>query len=125
MAIGAVHRRRIPRVGDLAFFDDTYDRNQNGIADDELTHIAVVTAVDDQGTITLAHGGTSAGRSTILMNLRFPDVHRDQAGMELNGYLRAARKDEPRAVGHLTGELWRGFATVRAEDRHAWMNHQR
>ena len=40
-----VHKRRVPLPGDLVFFDRTWDRNGNGRTDDELTHIAVVTAV--------------------------------------------------------------------------------
>ncbi len=118
--LGATHRRKVPNVGDLAFFDNTYDRDGNGKADDELTHIALVIAVDAEGTITLAHGGTSAGRSTIAMNLRLPYLHATANGEDLNGYLRAVRPHDPSGVGHLTSELFRAFATVRPEDAEKW-----
>ena len=32
-AAGVLHHRRVPEVGDVAFFDDTYDRNGNGRRD--------------------------------------------------------------------------------------------
>ena len=36
----------------------------------------------------------------------------DAEGNELNGYLRTQRKSDPKKTKYLTGELWRGFATV-------------
>ena len=104
--LDVVHRRKVPDVGDVVFFDNTYDRNRNGRADDDLSHIAVVVAVEEDGTIVMAHNGTSEGRATLRMNLRSPDVHR-QDGRVLNDWLRASRPGGPA----LSGELWRGFAT--------------
>lgn len=109
---GVTHSRKRPRPGDLAFFDNTYDRNRNGRLDDDLTHVAIVLSVDDDGTIELAHAGTSRGRSTLWMNLRHPDVHRDDAGKMLNSYLRRRTSRDSRATRYLAGELWRGFATL-------------
>ena len=40
-----VHHRKVPRPGDLAFFDDTYDANHDGRTNDPLTHVAVVLSV--------------------------------------------------------------------------------
>ena len=114
------HQRKVPKVGDLVFFDNTYDRDGNGKADDELTHIGLVVAIDNDGTMTIAHGGTSAGRSTIAMNLRLPYLHETADRRELNGYLRAVHPNEPSGVGHLTSELFRGFASVRKEDAEKW-----
>ena len=100
---GVLHTDALPRPGDIAFFDNSYDRNRNGQRDDELTHVAVVEAVAEDGTITLIHLG-SGTVSRIQMNLLRPD---DSA---VNSYL-SARADldgGPR----LTGELWRGFASL-------------
>lgn len=108
---GWLHRRRLPEVGDLAFFDDTYDRNDNGIRDDELSHIAIVLAVDADGTIELAHSGTSQGRSRFVMNLLAPHEAFDEDGTRINNALRRAGRSTTR--GTLAGELLRGFATVR------------
>ena len=111
VADGTVHRQLQPSVGDLAFFDNTYDRNQNGRLDDPLTHIAVVIAVDPDGTITMAHRGTHSGRSKLHMNLFHP--HHDRKGeARLNDALRWPNPHAP-GIPTLTGQLWRGFATVR------------
>lgn len=106
---GTTHQAR-PRPGDIAFFDDTYDRNGNGRRDDPLTHVAIVLDVERDGTILLAHGGTSQGRTTLRMNLQHPDQRTDAEGRVLNDPLRARRRGEPDGPGHLAGELFRGFA---------------
>jgi surface antigen len=118
---GATHRRKHPRVGDIAFFDDTYDRNGNGKVDDELTHVAIVLSVDEDGTILMAHGGSSHGRTTLVMNLEQPHTRRDEDGKELNDYLRIQRKSDAAGTKYLAGELWRGFATVSEADLDAWL----
>ena len=107
--IGVFHRRRIPRPGDVAFFDDTYDRDGDGRLNDRLTHVAVVEKVDDDGTITLIHkGGSGVGRTQ--MNLRHRHVHK-RDGVLLNSYLRHKTSHDRRRTRYLTGELWQGFAS--------------
>lgn len=108
-ARGLTHSRA-PRPGDVAFFDNTYDRNRNGRRDDPLTHVAVVLEVDADGTILMAHGGTSKGRTTFRMNLRHPHDRQDADGKVLNDWLRARTKGEPEDAPRLAGELLRGFA---------------
>ena len=107
---GEVHRRKRPNVGDLAYFDNTYDRNKNGRLDDRLTHIAIVLEVDKDGTVTLAHNGTSAGRTTMVMNLHEPNVHIADSGKVMNTYLRSL-SSRPKNAKRLSGDLWRGFST--------------
>ena len=43
------------RPGDLLFFDDTYDRNGNGLRDDAFSHIALVDEIDGDGTVWFFH----------------------------------------------------------------------
>ena len=116
----AVHRRHLPRPGDLAFFDNTWDANGNGQWDDFVTHIAVVLEVADNGTILLAHGGVPIGRGTFRMNLQSPNVRRDELGVVHNDWLRRRHGSDPEGIRYLSGELWRGFATVHADDSVAW-----
>ena len=95
-----------PRAGDLVFFDRTYDRNGNGLTDDSLTHIAIVTSVERDGTIVMAHRGNS-GQRALRMNLKKPSQHRDpRSGKIHNDFLA-----EP-GFGHrrLTGQVFRAFA---------------
>ena len=110
---GVVHRRKRPSPGDLAFFDNTYDRNGNGRRDDELTHIAIVIEVFEDGTILMAHGGTSKGRTELRMNLAKRDVQTGEDGQVLNDILRRRGRDDPESIPTLAGELWRGFASLR------------
>lgn len=100
------HRRKKPYVGDVVFFDNSYDRNKNGRRDDKLTHIAIVEKVETDGTMILIHLG-SKGVVRTIMNLYHPDLHRDQNGKELNSFLRAGK-----STPNLTGELWVGFASL-------------
>lgn len=103
------HAKKTPREGDLAFFDNTYDRNNNRRLDDELTHVGVVVAVADDGTIHIAHNGTSKGRSVMRMNLYDPDAA-SKDGRILNDFLRGRSSRDKRRTKYLAGELWRGFA---------------
>jgi hypothetical protein len=114
--MGNTHRRKRPEVGDLIFFDNTWDRNKNGRWDDDLTHVAVVIKVDEDGTIRFAHSGTSKGRSIQYLNLLRPHDKRDESGKVLNEALRRKRDKDPRKAGYLTGELWRGFATFKSSE---------
>ena len=109
---GFVHHRRRPHVGDLAFFDDTWDRNGNGRLDDELTHLAVVIDVSSDGTVVLAHVSSSRGRTTFHMNLLKPDVTMS-GERRLNDHLRRAKEGKPAPT--LASELWRGFATLASD----------
>lgn len=107
---GVLHRRRLPFPGDVAFFDDTYDRNGNGRRDDPLSHVAVVEAVAEDGTITLVHVG-SKGVVRFRMNLRRPEERSTEGGVVLNDYLRARTPGDGPRTRYLAGELWVGFAS--------------
>jgi hypothetical protein len=72
-------------VGDLVFFDRTYDRNDNGRTDDALTHIAIITSVHRDGTIVMAHRGNS-GIRPLRMNLKQPWLHK-RNGKVYNDFL--------------------------------------
>jgi hypothetical protein len=112
---GSNHTRKLPSPGDLAFFDNTYDRDKDGRWDDELTHIGVVLEVHDDGTVLIAHSGTSKGRTTLRLNLKHPGVHQDEDGKVLNDYLRARGKRDPKKAVHLAGQLWRAWASLHVE----------
>lgn len=106
---GWLHKNPDPEIGDVVFFDLTYDSNKNGKRDDRLTHIAVVTSVDDDGTIHMVHRTPKAGIVHLRMNLSQPDVFQDGTRV-LNDVL----VDEHYARGgpRLTGQVWSGFATI-------------
>ncbi len=97
-----------PRPGDLAFFDNTFDKNGNGRVDDPLTHIAVVTEVLSDGTIVMVHRG-GQGITEIRANLSRPNLH-VKGDQVLNDYLR--RNDGVEGAPRLAGQMVRGFATM-------------
>lgn len=109
--LGVTHRRKKPSPGDVAFFDNTWDKNGNGLLDDPLTHVAIVEEVDKHGTITLVHLGSSKGISRLKMNLYRPDERVDEDGNVLNDYLRRAVKGDSPRTPYLTGQLWCAFAS--------------
>ena len=104
-----LHKRRKPKPGDIAFFDNTYDRNHNQRWDDKLTHVALVLEVARDGTVLLAHDGTSRGRVTFAMNLKQRHEHAADSGEVLNAFLRRKSQRDPARARYLAGELWRGF----------------
>jgi probable lipoprotein NlpC len=97
-----------PLPADLVFFDDTYDRNGDGLADDPLTHVGVVERADADGTVTFFHRGTR-GVARGVMSLRHPGDERGAAGQRLNSRLRPARPDDPPGTRYLAGELFAAF----------------
>lgn len=105
-AEGVLHRRKNPHVGDVVFFDNTHDRNHNGRRDDELTHVAVVERVLDDGTVGLIHLG-SKGVVRIAMNLHHPHDRHNDKGEIINSYVRGGRSGE-----RLTGELFKAFGSL-------------
>ena len=104
--------RKEPRIGDLVFFDNTFDANKNGAFDDMLTHIAVVEKIESSGRITMIHLG-SKGVVRIYMNLHHRDIYKDEYGVVQNSYLRF-RKSKNDTRPRLAGQLWKRFAFVDA-----------
>jgi hypothetical protein len=99
-----------PAPGDLAFFDDTWDRNGNGRRDDPLTHVALVEWVDVDGTVTFLHrAGNGVTRG--YLNLARPDAARDGAGKPLNSPLRVRRGHDD-AGPVLAGQLFVGYGRI-------------
>ena len=97
-----------PLPGDLAFFHDTWDRNRNGKLDDPLTHVAIVTEVDIDGTMTLVHFG-SHGVASFHMNLYDLHLSHDAAGRRVNDRLRVQKRRDPPHTPYLASELFTAF----------------
>ena len=99
-----------PLVGDVIFWDNTYDHDGDGKWDDPLTHVGMVTEVSDNGTISYAHHHVRTGIVIEHMNLRSPDV---QSRLEwghlriLNSPLRLAERGKPHPPRWLAGQLYR------------------
>jgi hypothetical protein len=106
---GLVHHQKVPAIGDLVFFSNTYDRNRDGRPNDPLTHVGIVERVDPDGTVTLVHR-VRRGVLRYKLNRFKPHERRDpKSGKVLNHYLKYGQKT---AEKKLTGELFHAFATI-------------
>jgi hypothetical protein len=108
---GVNHRRPWPDPGDVVYWDDTVDKNNDGRENDPLTHVGLVVAVDGDGTVHFIHRSGS-GIVKEVMNVMRPSNERDESGKRLNDYLRAKRRREPPGTRHLAGELWAGYGKL-------------
>jgi len=103
---------RIPVTGDIIFWDNTYDRNGDGRWNDTLTHVGMVMASSDDGTIQYVHLNYRKGIVIENMNLRNPDVYEDldQGGMRIvNSPLRMKQAGKPHGERWLASHLYRSF----------------
>ena len=66
-----LYRPEEPAPGDIIFWDNSYDMNGNGLADDELTHIGMVVDVSPEGDVTYIHHDYISG--VILARMYPPD----------------------------------------------------
>jgi len=104
--LNKIYKRKKPRAADIVFFDNTWDRIGNGKINDELTHVGIVLAVDENGTITFIHSSRSGGVSRDHMNLYYPDKE------TFNSKIRPRGKNDPPNTKYLAGELFNAFGTV-------------
>ena len=112
-SMGLVHRNKVPAIGDLVFFDNTYDRNRDGRPNDQLTHVGIVERVDPDGTVTFVHR-VRRGVLRYKLNRFKPHMRRDpETRKVLNHYLKIGRSGKSaKADQRLTGELFHAFATI-------------
>jgi hypothetical protein len=111
--IKTLHKENIPEVGDVIFWDNTWDRNEDKvIGNDPLTHTAVVVKIDDDGTIHYVHLNYVYGVVVEQMNLLNPTVYKDKNGKEINSpmYINSSLKKHPEHW--LSGDLFKHFGGV-------------
>jgi hypothetical protein len=98
-AKGLVYGGSRPRKADLVFFRNTV-ANSGG----RVTHVGIVTDIEQNGTIVVVHY-SSTGVRLMRMNLNSPHKHRDAGGVVLNDFL---RKKPPGGADArlLSGELF-------------------
>lgn len=106
-AEGLLYTTRYPAPGDLVFWDNTYDANGNGQADDELTHVGVVLSSEPDGSIRYLHYHIRLGPVVERMNLLRPDDDSDGPGGRVNAFMRM--RGSPGAAGDNAAQLFRVF----------------
>ncbi len=74
----ALHNTRRPEPGDIIFWDNTYDRNDDGRPNDYLTHTGMVVEVERDGTVHYVHHNYRKGVVFARMNLYKPGVYTEK-----------------------------------------------
>lgn len=94
------------RPGDVLFWDNSYDRNEDGRWNDQLTHTGIAVDVADDGTIIYVHHHYSRGVVEARMNIRSPDDTAVNSPMRMKGQRNGGRDE------YLSSHLFRGAARL-------------
>lgn len=112
-AWGALHELKNPKIGDIIFWENTYDRNDNGILyDDGITHAGIVVEVEKDGTVHYIHASYSRGVVIAYFNLLHPDKAYGPNNKVWNSpmYLGSGYTNKQNPPHWLSGDLWAGFS---------------
>jgi len=107
-----LHARSLPEPGDLIFWDNTYDRNQDGNWNDPLTHAGLVIDVDEDGTVLYVHHNYRRGIVSATMNLAEPETYQSPEGAVLNAPMRMASQRAANPDLWLSSHLFREYAAM-------------
>lgn len=111
--LGLIYTGANPKVGDLIFWDNTYDRNNNGKADDYFTHIGMVVEIRENGDLQYIHHNYRKGIILERMNPRTPSLYtRREMGQNqvVNSPMRM--RGSPDIGKTLSGELVRSWGSA-------------
>jgi hypothetical protein len=111
---GKIYHASRPAIGDVVFFHNTDDLNDDGRNNDWYTHAAIVEGLGDDGRATLlGYRGDEVQR--FVMNLESPDASKTRHGEVANAQLRAKRGEDPPFTQYLAGQLFAGTCSVLGE----------
>lgn len=103
---------RYPITGDIIFWDNTYDRNEDGRWNDPLTHVGMVMNVSGNGEVEYVHLNYHRGIIIENMNLREPKIHQrmEKGQMRIvNSPMRMKRSGVAHPENWLSGQLFKIF----------------
>ncbi len=100
-----------PRIGDMAFFHNTFDANDDTRNNDWYTHVAIVENIDPSGQITLL-GYQSKQLQRFRMNLEQVDAATSRDGTVLNSEIRVRSNKEAPFTQYLSGQLFAGYCSL-------------
>ncbi len=96
-----VFQDRRPGIGDLVFFKGTTEKRRY-----RISHIGLVTGVEEDGTVEIVHYTGSGGVQTLRMNLRAPGEHKNRVGRIINDFLKKGPGDR------LSGQLFYAYGNL-------------
>ncbi|TDP76790.1 CHAP domain-containing protein [Bradymonas sediminis] len=111
---GEIDHSTAPAIGDIVFFHNSVDSNQDGRNNDWYTHAGIVESHADNGSVTLlSYRGDKVDR--LIMSLESPDASMDRHGGKLNSQLRAPADDDAPFTQYLAGQLFAGTCSALGE----------
>ena len=103
---------RYPVTGDIIFWDNTYDRNEDGRWNDPLTHVGMVMSVSENGSVQYVHLNYHRGIIIENMNLYQPEIHQrmEKGQMRIvNSPMRMKQAGQAHPQNWLSGQLFKIF----------------
>jgi hypothetical protein len=103
---------RYPVTGDIIFWDNTYDRNEDGLWNDPLTHVGMVMNVSPEGNVEYVHLNYRRGIIIENMNLRKPEIYQrmERGTMRIvNSPMRMKQAGKQHPEKWLSGQLFNIF----------------
>jgi hypothetical protein len=106
----------LPELGDVIYWDNTFDKNGDLQWNDELTHTGIVVGVNADGTISYVHYDYRRGIVVAYMNLLYPQsrygILPDGTKVEINSPLRMNSHRYLNLDQYLSSQLFRGFGRL-------------
>ena len=110
-ADGEIYHSSRPNIGDLVFFHNTFDANQDGRNNDWYTQVGIVEQVHSNGTVDfLAYHLESVTR--LQMNLDHAGERWLGGNQSANTRLRKDSPEDPPFTQYLSGQLFAGFCNI-------------
>lgn len=117
---GFVYTAKVSGIGDMIFFDNTYDVNKNGKWDDPLSHVGIIVNIGKHRTMTYIHRG-SRGVKSEKINLYYPNTHafrkKDKTRLKINSYLRRNRGEGFSKRSYIASYFYRAFAHIKVKGK--------
>lgn len=107
-----LYETRLPVPGDIIFWDNTYDRNEDGKWNDPLTHVGMVMSTSKDGSIEYVHLNYRRGIIVENMNLREPEIYQkmEKGQMRIiNSPMRMKQAGKAHPEDWLSGQLYKVF----------------
>ena len=109
--LNRIHFKQLTQ-GDIVFFHNTTDANNDGRNNDWYTFAAIVQSPPDSThSATLVHPLKRSKH--ISINLKYPDMYSTEGGAVLNSHIRQPHKKDLPYTRYLSGELFAGACAIK------------
>ncbi|MDD2789141.1 MAG: hypothetical protein PHU40_00575 [Sulfurimonas sp.] len=89
-----VMKKQRPKIADLVFFSDTLQKTKRKVGVANITHVGIVTSIDEDGTVNFIHH--SRGKNVMgALNLKHPKAA-ELEDKQVNTYMKACDSSKPK-----------------------------